>query len=75
MPEMPQKYELVTDSIDSSLAALIHPNSTMMRRCFVIVIATVIVNFTVIVHIILVVTQPRLIHPCSPKLNHKEEVL
>merc|ERR1719430_137444 len=28
-----EKYELVTDSIDSSLAALIHPNSTMMRRC------------------------------------------
>ena len=29
-----QKYEMVTESIDSSLAALIHPNSTTMRRCF-----------------------------------------
>ena len=29
-----QKYEMVTHSIDSSLAALIHPNSTTMRRCF-----------------------------------------
>merc|ERR1712130_422009 len=28
-----EKYEMVTNSIDSSLSALIHPNSTTMRRC------------------------------------------
>jgi len=28
-----EKYEMVTESIDSSMAALIHPNSTTMRRC------------------------------------------
>jgi len=28
-----EKYEMLTDSIGSSLAALIHPNSTTMRRC------------------------------------------
>ena len=48
---------MVINPIDSSLAALVHPNSTTMRRCFELEqILIVIVSVIVSVHIILVIS-------------------